>query len=129
MRQLIILSIYLLVMGMAMNSCTKAVIDEEPIIVNVPADTSDTNTTLQKLVYDPGIKKIMTDNCITCHGGPAPSAGLNLENYTSVKTATETGKLIDRINDQTNPMPQRGLMPLSVRKQIEAWKTDGFKEK
>jgi mono/diheme cytochrome c family protein len=79
--------------------------------------------------YDPQVQKIMTDNCITCHGGPAPSAGLGLENYVSVKAATQNGKLIDRINDQTSPMPPRGIMPLETRKSIERWTSEGFKEK
>lgn len=126
MKKLIGISVVSLLAAGLLNSCTKAIIDEEPIIVM--GDTSGT-APVQELFYDPQIKKIMTDNCITCHGGPAPSAGLNLETYNAVKEATQNGNLIDRINDQTNPMPQRGLMPLATRKEIELWAKEGFKEK
>lgn len=99
-------------------SCTKAVLEESPSQQNV----SDT------VRYDPDIKSIMTNNCISCHGGLAPSGGFTLSNYDNVREKVEQGSLLSRINNVSNPMPPNGLMDELKRQTLQKWKTDGYLE-
>ena len=100
-------------------SCTKAFISDGEEIINP----------INKIVkYNSDVKLIMTNNCITCHGGPSPSAGLDLSTFTNVKNAAINRNLITRMNNPTAPMPQSGLLLLSSRKIIDKWKTDGYLE-
>ena len=77
-------------------------------------------------VYSPDIQEIMMNNCISCHGGPAPSAGLLLDNYDGVREAAEFGNLVSRINDAANPMPPVGRLNQQNRDRIVKWVQDGF---
>lgn len=108
---------FLVFLGFA--SCTKAFIPDNEAIP----------TPIDKIVkYNTDIKQIMTNNCITCHGGPSPSAGLDLTTYTNVKNAALNRNLLERMNDATAPMPQNGLLLLSTRRIMDKWKTDGYLE-
>ncbi len=112
---------YLLIpisMLIGLQSCTKAVIE------SVDPDTlPPINKTI---TYDSDIQTIMYNNCITCHGGIAPSAGLALTTYNDVKQAAQNGSLIPRMNNTSAPMPPNGLVPAELRQLIDKWKTDGF---
>lgn len=99
-------------------SCSKAVIE----------DPNPPNTIDKIIKYNPDVETVMFNNCITCHGGSAPSASVTLTNYIDVRYYTESGNLIDRINDNVNPMPASGLMSTENRLIIEKWKQDGFLE-
>lgn len=100
-------------------SCTKAFISDE----------EETTEPIDKIIkYNTDVKQIMTNNCITCHGGPSPSDGLDLTTYVNVKNAAISRNLLERMNDVTAPMPQSGLLLLSTRKIMDKWKTDGYLE-
>ena len=88
------------------SSCTKAIIDENPGVLEPITDT---------VKYDPDVQAIMYDNCVTCHAGPAPSAGLRLDNYQDTKYASQNGNLIQRMNNTANPMPPSGILPADKR--------------
>jgi len=101
--------------ALTMSGCSKAIIDEGPEEVIT-----------EEVVYDSDVENIMTNYCITCHGGTSPSASLLLNNYADVKAAGESGKLIDRMNNSSNPMPPSGLISSEERSKIEKWVSDGF---
>lgn len=98
--------------------CTKAIIDDD--------EPSDPIT--ETVTYEAVVKDVMINNCITCHSGLAPSAGLNLTTYADVRFSAENGTLLGRIENVSNPMPPNGLMPNNLRKQIEKWAQDGYPE-
>lgn len=100
-----------------LSSCSNAIIDDEDF---VPI-TND-------VIYNPNVNAIMFNNCVTCHGGGAPSSGLDLTNFLNVKNATENGNLLNRINNGANPMPPSGLMNAQDRAAIQKWKEDGYLE-
>ncbi len=102
----------LLIIGLA--QCTTAIIDE------------GTTGPITKEVTYSDASEVMFKYCLTCHGSVTPSAGLSLHTYENLRFATEKGNLISRINSQTNPMPQNGLMPLEERQIIQKWADDGF---
>lgn len=103
-----------------LSSCTKAVIED------VDPDTLPPIT--KTIKYNPDVQAIMYNNCITCHGGISPSAGLLLNNYQDVKQSAQNGTLISRMNNATAPMPQSGLLSPELRQVIDKWKADGFLE-
>lgn len=78
--------------------------------------------------YSPEIENIMYNNCTTCHGGNAPSAQIDLTTYDNVRTQTENGNLLSRINDGADPMPPSGQLSLENRDKIMKWMEEGFPE-
>lgn len=98
-------------------SCTKAIIDD---------GSTDPDPITRAIKYSPDVERIMTDRCVTCHSGNAPSAGADLTTYENVRYYAEEKNLIERINDVAAPMPPDALMTADLRAQIEKWKTDGF---
>jgi len=110
----------LVVVVLGFSSCTKAIIDESPGEIPPITDT---------IKYDPDVQAIMYNNCVTCHAGAAPSAGLNLDNYQDTRFATEKGNLIERMNSVTSPMPPAGILPANQRQVMDKWVADGFLEK
>ena len=93
-------------------SCTTAVIEE--VIIT------------EAITYNANVSIIITNNCLPCHAGGFPSAGLNLEGYTNVRASTENGNLFSIINNVSNPMPQSCLMAPDLIATIEQWPEDCF---
>lgn len=62
------------------------------------------------VTYAGTIVPILTDNCITCHSGSAPSGNITLDNYSGVRTQALSGALYGSIahDPQYSPMPQGG---------------------
>ncbi len=107
----------ILLIGAALSSCTKAIIlEEDPNQIEITGPVN----------YNPDVQDIMFTYCVTCHGGSAPSANLDLTTYQNVKNAAENGTLIQRINSTSNPMPTNGLMPAELRAKMDKWVTDGL---
>lgn len=101
-------------------SCSKINLEDE-----LNSDTTPINDTIY---YNPDISDIVAANCIGCHSGSVPSAGIDLTTYSNVKFQTENGNLIQRINSTANPMPQSGLMSTKNRQIFDQWVTDELKE-
>lgn len=102
------------------QSCTKAVIDD--------VDPGTLPPITKTIKYNPDIQAIMYNNCVTCHGGVAPSAGLLLNNYNDVKASAQNGSLISRMNNTSAPMPPNGVLSPELRQLVDKWKEDGFLE-
>lgn len=104
------------------TSCTKAIIDPDTAGGNEPGPEPES------AVFNNDVKDIMQNSCITCHGGPAPSAGIDLNAYSTVRQYAEFGNLVQRMNSTTSPMPPSGILPQEKRSIIDKWVTDGFPE-
>jgi hypothetical protein len=63
-------------------------------------------------------------NCLSCHGGTAPSAGFSLEGYNNVKAKVTDGRLLGAINHSTGfaAMPQNApkMSQCDINK-VKAW--------
>jgi uncharacterized membrane protein len=77
--------------------------------------------------YSVEIREIMQTNCDRCHlSGSSTYSGIPFDTYDQVKTVADNGKLVQRINDASAPMPQdEGLMSQCNRDKIEAWVNAG----
>lgn len=120
MRSIVFLLAFLLT-SLLFLQCTKAIIDEE-------SDTPNPGNLPESAVYNNDVKDIMFNYCITCHGGTAPSANLDLTSYTSVRQAAESGILQSRMNSVSSPMPASGLLSEDLRLIIDKWVLDGYPE-
>lgn len=119
-KTLLIGGIVMMIATMAV-SCKKEVVEPEP-------EPTPTNPNEPVRTYANDVQPIMFNFCITCHSGGAPAAGLDLSEYQATRTATETGNLINRINNAQSPMPQGGLMPQANRDIIQNWADNGYLE-
>jgi hypothetical protein len=77
---------------------------------------------------------IFAENCVRCHGGALPRAGLNLSSYASAIQGSSNGpviicgnaagsKLMARITGQITPQMPRGAAPLAPEQiaAIQGW--------
>lgn len=72
--------------------------------------------------YSVEVKKILEDNCNDCHVSTGPTySGIPYETHAQLQEVALNGKLVERINDQSAPMPQTGLMDKCSRLKLEAW--------
>ena len=60
------------------------------------------------VTYSTSVLPILSSNCISCHGGSTPSAGINFSTYAGVKQQVDNGKLWGAISHSPNysPMPK-----------------------
>lgn len=76
------------------------------------------------VTYSRSVIPILSSNCITCHGGNTPSAGIKLDDYISVKQQVDNGRLWGAVAQLANysPMPKNGnkLNTCSLEK-IRLW--------
>ncbi len=86
-----------------------------------PETTCDTTS----LRYSVEIKEILQANCYSCHSVNSNISGFPFEDHAVIQDYALSGKLVERINDPINPMPQGGLMNLCNRQKIAAWVNAG----
>tara|TARA_R110000787_G_scaffold7987_1_gene26840 strand:+ start:844 stop:1188 length:345 start_codon:yes stop_codon:yes gene_type:complete len=96
------------------SSCSTATIEE--VIIT------------ETITFDADVNVIISNNCLPCHAGTFASAGLNLEGYANVRSATQNGNVLGRINNVSSPMPQGGQMAPVFIATIEQWALDGYIE-
>ncbi len=81
------------------------------------------------ITYDGNVESIIASNCLGCHGNPTSNgAPSSFNTYSLVKTGVQSGNILNRINNTTNPMPPNGLMSQSNRDIIQQWLDDGLLE-
>jgi mono/diheme cytochrome c family protein len=77
--------------------------------------------------YSGAILPIINNNCKGCHSGATPSGNVNLDSYTAVKTAAESGRLYGSVAHLSgySPMPQGGKLSDCNITQIRKWIENG----
>lgn len=80
--------------------------------------------------YTADVKPIFDGNCalIGCHNTIGAAAGVVLDDFTSAKTFTESGKVICAIKYSSgcSPMPASGKLADSLIQKVECWAKAGF---
>lgn len=79
------------------------------------------------------IQAIMDESCnsSSCHGSPHNASGINLESYSSVKSAAQSDKFFQSIMHKSGakPMPEgQAQLHDSIIKKIVCWRAQGFPE-
>ncbi len=95
-------------------------------ILLVAAGIRDEKPKEQSVTYENTIRSIMQENCISCHAGNTPAAGIDFSSYKTVKKYAQWGRITDRINNERRPMPPKGMMPSEKRIAIQKWIETGY---
>jgi len=106
------------------------------LFVGFSACSNDNGDDLQNpdpITYTNDVKAIIDANCLNCHSDPPSNqAPIALVTYDQVRSSTENGSLISRIQ---RPENEAGAMPLgaprlsqSLIDVIVQWRTDGYRE-
>ena len=81
-----------------------------------------TNCDTVGMRFNTEIREIMAQNCDGCHlTSSSTYSGFAFETHADVKNVATNGKLLNRINSQSLPMPPTGLLSACHRAKIEAW--------
>jgi len=81
-----------------------------------------TNCDTAGMRFSVEIREIMAQNCDACHSSSASTpSGFTFETHAEVESVAKSGKLLNRINSQSLPMPPTGLLSACNRAKIEAW--------
>lgn len=93
------------------------------------AKNTDCSTTISgscdttMVTYSKTVSAIIQTNCLGCHSGGAPSGGVNLGSYSTIKTYTSNGRLQGALEGQRGFVqmpPDRKLDPCQIS-QIRTW--------
>ena len=68
----------------------------------------DTACDTAAVKYSTSVLPVLSSNCISCHGGSTPSAGISLDSYAGVKVQVDNGRLWGAVSHNPNfsPMPK-----------------------
>lgn len=73
-----------------------------------------------------GVKSLLAGNCVSCHGGANPQAGINFSLDCDI--VHNWNRIKDRaVDGNPSPMPQGGLLPQMERDKITAWINGGHR--
>lgn len=76
------------------------------------------------LSYSKNIKRIIDNNCLSCHGGNGPGPG-NYSTFAGMKEHLDAGHFLEQVViDKT--MPQNIAMPQAQRDSINCWIKSGY---
>lgn len=77
---------------------------------NLTCDDNATGCPTDNVSFSATVLPIMQNNCVGCHGGAAPAAGIALNTYNGVQTVALNGRLYGSISHASGytPMPFNG---------------------
>jgi hypothetical protein len=91
-----------IISGILLNSLSSCYYDKSDLLYpNTACDTV-------AVKYSTSVLPVLSSNCINCHGGATPSAGISLDTYTGVKMQVDNGRLWGAVSHSPNysPMPK-----------------------
>jgi hypothetical protein len=121
MSKLIISCLFLVLI---IASCTKSNYYEDNKPKVIPISQKDTCN--NSIKYSVQINRILKNSCTTsgCHDGVGSNgAGLNFKDYQTVFDNKD--KVMERINNSSNPMPPSDLLIDCDRQKISTWIKNG----
>lgn len=108
----------IIISGILLSSLNSCYYDKSDLLY------PDTACDTVAVKYSTSVLPVLSSNCINCHGGTTPSAGISLDNYTGVKIQVDNGRLWGAVshNASYSPMPKNSnkLNACSLEK-IRIW--------
>ncbi len=84
--------------------------------------SAPTNCDTVGMRFSVEVKTIFDAQCAACHvPGSSQYSGIPLGTHAQLEASAKSGKLVNRINNSSSPMPPSGLMSACDRARIEAW--------
>ena len=92
----------IIISGILLNSFNSCYYDKSDLLYpNTACDTA-------AVKYSTSVLPVLSSNCINCHGGATPSAGISLDSYAGVKMQVDNGRLWGAVSHSASysPMPK-----------------------
>lgn len=92
----------IIISGILINSLNSCYYDKSDLLYpNTACDTA-------AVKYSTSVLPVLSSNCINCHGGATPSAGISLDTYAGVKIQVDNGRLWGAVSHSASysPMPK-----------------------
>ena len=92
----------IIISAILLNSFNSCYYDKSDLLYpNTACDTA-------AVKYSTSVLPVLSSNCITCHGGATPSAGISLDSYAGVKMQVDNGRLWGAVSHSAgySPMPK-----------------------
>ena len=109
--------LFFILVGLSITSCYYD--NAEELYMVEPCDVS-------AVTYSQDVSVIISNNCLSCHSGPAAEAGLDLSSYGNV--SANAALIKDRINlpaGSAGVMPQTGPMSRCNILKVTTWINQG----
>lgn len=87
----------------------------------------ETCSTAADVSFSMDVLPILNANCVSCHSGPSPEAGIDQSSWATVKATVDNGSFLGSIKHESPyvPMPLNGeLDPCNIQI-IETWVNEG----
>jgi len=101
---------------------------ESDALSELAEDIDDNTPPLELVTYDNRVATILNSACIECHNSVQATAGIQLQNFEFARDEAESGRMIIRMTNTSNPMPPSGNLPGPVIADIMQWIEDGLLE-
>lgn len=75
--------------------------------------------------FSDDVQPVINTNCVSCHAPGGQQESVPLTNYLEIKTYADNGKLVERTNNSSLPMPPTGVMVECNLDIIKAWVNAG----
>lgn len=94
---------------------------------NRDCSQDSTGCDVSNVTYAKTIQPILQNNCLGCHSGSAPTAGISLVGYTNVKKLADDGRLVGVTSHAQGyiAMPPGGTLQNCAIEQIKKWVENG----
>ena len=95
-------AVLIIISGIIVTSLNSCYYDKSDLLY---PDTACDTTAVK---YSTSVLPVLSSNCISCHGGSTPSAGISLDSYAGVKVQVDNGRLWGAVSHNPNfsPMPK-----------------------
>ena len=95
-------AVLIIISGIMVTSLNSCYYDKSDLLY---PDTACDTTAVK---YSTSVLPVLSSNCISCHGGSTPSAGISLDSYVGVKVQVDNGRLWGAVSHNPNfsPMPK-----------------------
>lgn len=111
-------AVLIIITGIMVTSLNSCYYDKSDLLY---PDTACDTTAVK---YSTSVLPVLSSNCISCHGGSTPSAGIGLDTYAGVKMQVDNGRLWGAVshNSGYSAMPKNSnkLNACSLAK-IKIW--------
>lgn len=96
------IAVLIIIAGLMVTSLNSCYYDKSDLLY--PDSACDTAA----VKYSTSVLPVLSSNCISCHGGSTPSAGIGLDTYAGVKLQADNGRLLGAVshNPGFSPMPK-----------------------
>ena len=115
----------LLILCIFISSCETSNLSE--LAIDAASET-DPNTVPELVTYDNRASVIIDNACVECHNTVQATAGIILDSFEAAAAVAESGRMLARMTNTTNPMPPSGNLAQPLIDDIMQWIEDGILE-